>query len=205
MTHARNTQHPACSSRSQDIIRPRARSDRLRRVPVCARRSRTMVEPEDSNHTRTRTVLDLGVLADARRGSHDRRDERRRETRHLESCGPRGEELLMRVATGRSSVIALVLASTIMAVSTETEHHAVSVLPAPKRGTIDGGLDDRDLGGGVFVCGDVATGPGGDRTSSKSRRGYASRPSSGGPETMIEGGSVRGGGSQRRWQGIAGR
>ena len=43
------------------------------------------------------------------------------------------------------------------------------------------------------LSGVSSTGPRGDRTSSKSRRGYALRPSSGGSETMIEGGRVLGG------------
>jgi hypothetical protein len=39
--------------------------------------------------------------------------------------------------------------------ATETEHLGIRVLPAPGRMTIDGRIDDWDLTGGLFVCGDA--------------------------------------------------
>ena len=39
--------------------------------------------------------------------------------------------------------------------ATETENLGISVLPAPGKVTVDGKVDDWDLSGGVFACGDV--------------------------------------------------
>ena len=61
----------------------------------------------------------------------------------------------MWMAPGKLLVICLILTSSVVAVATETEHYAVRVLPVPDSVTIDGGLDDWDLSGGIFVCGDV--------------------------------------------------
>ena len=47
----------------------------------------------------------------------------------------------------------LVFAS--FAQATETENLGISVLPAPGKVVVDGKLDEWDLSGGVFVCGDV--------------------------------------------------
>ena len=67
------------------------------------------------------------------------------------------------------------------------------------RHALGGAGPDRRLAPGVQpipttqLPGMSSTGPRGDRSSPKGRRGHAPRPSPGGSETMIEGGSVRGG------------
>ncbi len=39
--------------------------------------------------------------------------------------------------------------------ATETENHGIRILPTPGKVAVDGKVDDWDLSGGVFVCGDV--------------------------------------------------
>jgi hypothetical protein len=55
----------------------------------------------------------------------------------------------------RSIAVLLLLALACTSRATETEHHGIAVLPAPGKLKLDGKLDDWDLSGGVFVCGDV--------------------------------------------------
>ena len=54
---------------------------------------------------------------------------------------------------GCALILPLLLAAPLQA--TETENLGISVLPAPGKVAVDGKIDDWDLSGGVFACGDV--------------------------------------------------
>jgi len=55
----------------------------------------------------------------------------------------------------RALVVFSLLLLTRAAVATETENVGMRVLPAPGKVAVDGKVNDWDLSGGVFVCGDV--------------------------------------------------
>ena len=55
----------------------------------------------------------------------------------------------------RGLIVGLLLLLAVGAWATETENLGIHILPAPGKMKIDGKIDDWDLSGGVFACGDV--------------------------------------------------
>jgi len=53
------------------------------------------------------------------------------------------------------ALVVAMWASACYVYGTETENLGIRILPAPAKVVVDGKVDDWDLSGGVFACGDV--------------------------------------------------